>query len=529
MTTPDPRRRAGSHAAPSFPPAAATSPAPTPSSSHSTLSASDLDRADDLLSKVASVYSERVVGQQRLRVALLSSLIAGGHVLLESVPGLAKTTAAQALAAAVSGSFRRIQCTPDLMPNDIIGTQVLNVSTGEMSTQLGPVHANIVLLDEINRSSAKTQSAMLEAMQERQTSIGGVVYPLPTPFMVLATQNPIEEEGTYVLPEAQMDRFLMKEVLTYPSPADEADILERVASGAFERRITHPPISIRDVMWLQEAVNAVYVAPVIRQYIVALVGTTRGSGPRPVAGIERHVRVGAEEHVDLAGGRDRVGVVGLGLDRVAGVLLTDLGVQDDDVGASVPGRPGLGGRPLHAVDLHRPAGLVHQAVEAVGGGQLGDGHRAPLALQPVELVGGGRLGLRAVSPGEPHAVGHQRVRGGHHPGQALVVGVVGRRRAAVPAAALKGLDHWRQGPEHGVAAGHPVRGDRDLHAAQGQVHPGDPGLLAGDHAANVPLPAGGVVHDRHMGQDVTGVADGQVDVGRGSLAGRGVGGRFGGG
>ena len=300
MTTPDPRRRAGSHAAPSFPPAAATSPAPTPSSTHSTLSASDLDRADDLLSKVASVYSERVVGQQRLRVALLSSLIAGGHVLLESVPGLAKTTAAQALAAAVSGSFRRIQCTPDLMPNDIIGTQVLNVSTGEMSTQLGPVHANIVLLDEINRSSAKTQSAMLEAMQERQTSIGGVVYPIPTPFMVLATQNPIEEEGTYVLPEAQMDRFLMKEVLTYPSPADEADILERVASGAFERRITHPPISIRDVMWLQEAVNAVYVAPVIRQYIVALVGTTRGSGPRPVAGIERHVRVGASPRGAIA-------------------------------------------------------------------------------------------------------------------------------------------------------------------------------------------------------------------------------------
>ena len=124
-----------------------------------------------------------------------------------------------------------------------------------MTTQLGPVHANIVLLDEINRSSAKTQSAMLEAMQERQTSIGGVVYPLPHPFMVLATQNPIEEEGTYVLPEAQMDRFLMKEVLSYPKPAEEADVLDRISSGSFDRPITARPISTDDVEWLQGAVE----------------------------------------------------------------------------------------------------------------------------------------------------------------------------------------------------------------------------------------------------------------------------------
>ena len=126
------------------------------------------------------------------------------------------------------------------MPNDIVGTQILNSSTGEMTTQLGPVHANIVLLDEINRSSAKTQSAMLEAMQERQTSIGGVVYPLPHPFMVLATQNPIEEEGTYVLPEAQMDRFLMKEVLTYPRPSEEADVLDRISNGTFDQPSPSP-------------------------------------------------------------------------------------------------------------------------------------------------------------------------------------------------------------------------------------------------------------------------------------------------
>ena len=260
----------------------------------------DVERAGVLLKSVADIFSQRVVGQEQLRTALVTSLMSSGHILLESVPGLAKTTAAQTLASAVSGSFRRIQCTPDLMPNDIVGTQILNSSTGEMTTQLGPVHANIVLLDEINRSSAKTQSAMLEAMQERQTSIGGVVYPLPHPFMVLATQNPIEEEGTYVLPEAQMDRFLMKEVLSYPKPAEEADVLDRISSGAFERAITSRPISTDDVEWLQGAVERVYVDPVIKQYLVAVVNTSRGGGPRPVPGLERHVRVGASPRGGIA-------------------------------------------------------------------------------------------------------------------------------------------------------------------------------------------------------------------------------------
>ena len=260
----------------------------------------DIERASGLLSRVADTFSRRVVGQKRLRLALTSTLLAGGHILLESVPGLAKTTAAQTLAAAVSGSFHRIQCTPDLMPNDIVGTQVLNYATGEMTTQLGPVHANIVLLDEINRSSAKTQSAMLEAMQERQTSIGGVVYPLPEPFMVLATQNPIEEEGTYVLPEAQMDRFLMKEVLTYPRPSEEADVLDRISNGTFDQPVTGRPISTDDVEWLQRAAERVYVDPVIKQYIVALINTSRGGGPRPVPGLDRQVRVGASPRGGIA-------------------------------------------------------------------------------------------------------------------------------------------------------------------------------------------------------------------------------------
>lgn len=260
----------------------------------------DVEHAGVLLKSVADIFSQRVVGQEQLRTALVTALMSSGHILLESVPGLAKTTAAQTLASAVSGSFRRIQCTPDLMPNDIVGTQILNSSTGEMTTQLGPVHANIVLLDEINRSSAKTQSAMLEAMQERQTSIGGVVYPLPHPFMVLATQNPIEEEGTYVLPEAQMDRFLMKEVLTYPRPSEEADVLDRISNGTFDKPVTGRPISTDDVEWLQRAAERVYVDPVIKQYIVALINTSRGGGPRPVPGMDRQVRVGASPRGGIA-------------------------------------------------------------------------------------------------------------------------------------------------------------------------------------------------------------------------------------
>ncbi|MFN8047560.1 MAG: MoxR family ATPase [Ancrocorticia sp.] len=219
---------------------------------------------------------------------------------MESVPGLAKTTAATTLADAISGTFSRIQCTPDLMPNDIVGTQIYSYESGQFSTQLGPVHANVVLLDEINRSSAKTQSAMLEAMQERQTSIGGTIYKLPAPFMVLATQNPIEEEGTYVLPEAQMDRFLMKEVLSYPQPTEEIEILTRTAQGTFGRPDGVEPISTEDIMFLQAMSRKVYVDGAIKSYIVALINTTRGGGPRPIPGFTSQVRVGASPRGGLA-------------------------------------------------------------------------------------------------------------------------------------------------------------------------------------------------------------------------------------
>jgi MoxR-like ATPase len=187
------------------------------------------------------------------------------------------------------------------MPNDILGTQIYSYATGEFSTQLGPVHANLVLLDEINRSSAKTQSAMLEAMQEKQTSIGGEIHKLPEPFMVLATQNPIEEEGTYVLPEAQMDRFLMKEVLTYPRPAEEHEILDRSTSGKLTApRLAVASVTLEDVRFLQEMVDKVYVDPAVKRYIIDLVFTTRGSGPRPVANLTQSVRVGASPRGSLA-------------------------------------------------------------------------------------------------------------------------------------------------------------------------------------------------------------------------------------
>ena len=260
----------------------------------------ELAHAKSLLDRMTTIYQHTVVGQEGLRRALTASLLAGGHVLVESVPGLAKTTAAQTLASAVSGTFHRIQCTPDLMPNDIVGSQIWNQERGEMVTQLGPVHANMVLLDEINRSSAKTQSAMLEAMQERQTTIGGVNHKLPSPFMVMATQNPIEEEGTYVLPEAQMDRFLLKEVITYPTPVEELEVLSRIDSGQMTSQASVAPITLDDVRTLQEARRRVFVHETLKAYIVDIVNTTRGAGPNPLPGWNKYVRVGASPRGGIA-------------------------------------------------------------------------------------------------------------------------------------------------------------------------------------------------------------------------------------
>lgn len=264
------------------------------------LQENDVERAGELLGRVQALLDQRVVGQQLLKRGLMVALLAKGHVLIESVPGLAKTTAARTLADSVSGTFRRIQCTPDLMPNDIIGMQIFNQQTNEFTTQLGPVHANFVLLDEINRSSAKTQSAMLEAMQERQTTIGGENYSLPQPFMVMATQNPIEEEGTYVLPEAQMDRFLMKLVITYPTAAEEVRVLDLIDSGAFDETLAGEPISLEELEELQDKASRVWVHPSLKDYIVAIVNTTRGGGPKPLPNFRSHVKLGASPRGSIA-------------------------------------------------------------------------------------------------------------------------------------------------------------------------------------------------------------------------------------
>ena len=241
------------------------------------LTAADVADATDAIDRISAAWSSRVVGQERIRTALLVTLLSEGHVLLESVPGLAKTLASATLAQAVNAEFSRIQCTPDLLPSDIIGTQVYDPRRHEFETQLGPVHAHFVLLDEINRASAKTQSAMLEAMQERQTSIAGTIHPLPSPFMVLATQNPIEEEGTYVLPHAQMDRFLLKEIIDYPDETDELTVLDRIGDGTLGQHAAkvEPVADIRDVVDVQAMVRRVYVDPAIRRYVVSLVRATR--------------------------------------------------------------------------------------------------------------------------------------------------------------------------------------------------------------------------------------------------------------
>ena len=260
----------------------------------------ELKRSKELLDRIQKIFAQRVVGQEQLRETLIVGLLAQGHILMESVPGLTKTTAAQTIAMAISGSFHRIQCTPDLMPNDIVGTRIWNQAQNEMTTELGPVHANIVLLDEINRSSAKTQSAMLEAMQEGQTTIGGTVYPLPKPFMVMATQNPIEEEGTYVLPEAQMDRFLMKEIITYPQPLEELEVLNRIDSGSMDKPIDVEPITLEELTFLQQMTRRIFLHDTLKAYIVDLINTTRGMGPNPLPGFSQHVRVGASPRGGIA-------------------------------------------------------------------------------------------------------------------------------------------------------------------------------------------------------------------------------------
>ena len=274
---------------------------PTENTNPNKLTESEAGEARVIIDKLSKAYAKKVVGQDELRLSMVVALIAGGHVLLESVPGLAKTLAAKTLAEAANGSFSRIQCTPDLLPSDIIGTQIYNYNSGDFDTKVGPVHANFVLLDEINRSSAKTQSAMLEAMQEHQVTVGGVLYKMPEPFIVLATQNPIEQEGTYELPEAQLDRFLLKEIVSYPSRDEEMQILNYILSGQTTAPLSeNEKISIDEVKRLQTLAKKVAVDDSIKNYIVNI--TTASRNPRELidASLARYVEYGVSPRGAIA-------------------------------------------------------------------------------------------------------------------------------------------------------------------------------------------------------------------------------------
>ncbi|MCQ2482189.1 MAG: MoxR family ATPase [Clostridia bacterium] len=263
-----------------------------------TINEEELARSREIINKITGYYYDRMVGQKGLGQSLLISIISNGHILLESVPGLAKTTAAKTLTEAVSGKFARIQCTPDLLPSDIIGTQIFNYSTNNFDTKLGPVYANFVLLDEINRSSAKTQSAMLEVMQERQTTIGGNIYKMPDIFIVMATQNPIEQEGTYLLAEAQLDRFLIKEVIKYPSVEEELQILDRIEKNVFAK--SYSVVTLDDVKFLQELSKRVYIDVSIKKYCIRIVDATRHAKDFIGDSFAQYINIGSSTRGSIA-------------------------------------------------------------------------------------------------------------------------------------------------------------------------------------------------------------------------------------
>lgn len=229
-------------------------------------------QASATLRKVLVEIKKVIVGQDLMLERILVALLARGHILIEGVPGLAKTLAVKTTARVIDCEFKRIQFTPDLVPADLIGTRIYNQHAGTFDTELGPVFANLVLADEINRAPAKVQSALLEAMQERQVTIGKQTFPLPNPFLVLATQNPIESEGTYPLPEAQVDRFMLKVVITYPSQHEEITVVERMT---IERPEASPIIQAAELAELQQVADAVYVHPKIFEYAVTLATATR--------------------------------------------------------------------------------------------------------------------------------------------------------------------------------------------------------------------------------------------------------------
>lgn len=249
---------------------------------------------DDMNAEISKV----IIGQQYMIDRLMIGLLANGHVLLEGVPGLAKTLAIKTLSDTIGGNFNRVQFTPDLLPADIIGTMIYNQKAEEFTVKKGPVFANFILADEINRAPAKVQSALLEAMQERQVTIGQTTYPLPKPFLVLATQNPVEQEGTYPLPEAQVDRFMLKVYLDYPSKAEEQEIVRKSISAAGFPE-AKKVVSIDQIMRAKELVKEIYLDEKIEKYIVDLVFATRTPEAYGLSDLKHLISFGASPRASI--------------------------------------------------------------------------------------------------------------------------------------------------------------------------------------------------------------------------------------
>jgi MoxR-like ATPase len=254
------------------------------------------EKTATLMEQILYEVKRVVVGQDRFLERVMVAMLAQGHLLVEGVPGLAKTLTVKTLATALRGSFKRIQFTPDLVPADLVGTRIYNQKTGEFATSLGPVFANLLLADEINRAPAKVQSALLEVMQERQVTIAGETHKVPSPFLVMATQNPIETEGTYPLPEAQVDRFMMKVVVDYPTEEEEYVIVERVTGDP----VTITPIaSTSQLAELQHECRKVYVDPSLVQHAVKIVGATRTPAKHGLAELAKYISFGASPRATI--------------------------------------------------------------------------------------------------------------------------------------------------------------------------------------------------------------------------------------
>ena len=256
-----------------------------------------IEQESGFVKEIFEQISKVIIGQKRMTDRLMVGLLSDGHILLEGVPGLAKTTAVKSLASAIDARFQRIQFTPDLLPADLIGTMIYNQKNGEFFTRKGPIFANFILADEINRAPAKVQSALLEAMQERQVTIGEETYPLDQPFLVLATQNPIEQEGTYPLPEAQVDRFMLKIVIDYPSRDEEQSILQQHLAGAPE--MPEPVIKPEAIFRARDIIKQIYIDPRVEGYILDLVFATRNPADFGLSELKHLINYGASPRASI--------------------------------------------------------------------------------------------------------------------------------------------------------------------------------------------------------------------------------------